>query len=414
MKKLIALTAVCVSINLSAQLNSYDYYREIKPVNENGFYKLKIGSGVIDRPGHYRVYEIGKDTLEVPHLIEEYDNSSYDRSFFKYLNIVDKSYIANKHSFATLVVDSGLTYSSVYLNFSAPEFFKNVTLEGSDDNKNWKTIIENEKVFHYFRPPFDHYYRNKISFSPVTFKYIRVVSDDSDSPKLDISSAYIPLTEEVSNGDGELLPTGLIRTEDKAKKQTIIECSFRRMYFIGCLQIKVENEMPYRREVEVEFLTQNTGNDKWVVFGRSIISSNSSNKIYFKNYSSRDENFKTIKMRIIIHNLDDRPLGAISIDAFTHEEILKCKLEKDKKYVLAYGKANDALPQYDLQYFKNAIPLNLKYAETGNEQKISHAVVEAPSPLFGNKLWIWIALTAGVLLIGIFTLKLLKQEDKQA
>lgn len=414
MKKLIVLAYALIAGHLSAQLNTYDYYREIKPVNENAFYKLKIGSGVIDRPGHYRVYEIGKDTLEVPHLIEEYDNSSYDRSFFKYLNIVDKSYIANKNSYATLVVDSGLTYSSVYLNFSAPEFFKNVTLEGSDDNKNWKTIIENEKVFHYFRPPFDHYYRNKISFSPVTFKYIRVISDDMDSPKLDISSAYIPLTEEVSNGDGELLSTGLIRTEDKEKKQTIIECSFRRMYFIGCLQIKVENEMPYRREVEVEFLTQNTGNDKWVVFGRSIISSNSSNKIYFKNYSSRDANFKTIKMRIIIHNLDDRPLGTISIDAFTHEEILKCKLEKDKKYVLAYGKSNDAMPQYDLQYFKNAIPLNLKYAETGNEQKISHVVAETPSPLFGNKLWIWIALTAGVLLIGIFTLKLLKQEDKQA
>ncbi|MBN8694138.1 MAG: hypothetical protein J0L69_13170 [Bacteroidetes bacterium] len=414
MKKVIVLISVLFAFRISAQLNTYDYYREIKPVSENGFYKLKIGSGVIDRPGHYRVFEIGKDTLEVPHIIEEYDNSTYDKSYFRYLNIVDKSYIANKSSYATLVVDSGLTYSSVYLNFSAPEFFKNVTLEGSDDNKNWKTIIENEKVFHYFRPPFDHYYRNKISFSPVTFKYIRVITEDNDSPKLDISSAYIPLTEEVSNGDGELLPTGLIRTEDKAKKQTVIECSFRRMYFIGCLQIKVENEMPYRREVEVEFLTQNTGNDKWVVFGRSVISSNSSNKIYFKNYSSRDENFKTIKMRIIIHNLDDRPLGNIAIDAFTHEEILKCKLEKDKKYVLAYGKNNDALPQYDLQYFKNAIPLNLKYVETDAEKKISHATPEVQKPLFGNKLWIWIALTAGVLLIGIFTLKLLKQEDKQA
>lgn len=414
MKKVIVLISVLFAFRVSAQLNTYDYYREIKPVSENGFYKLKIGSGVIDRPGHYRVFEIGKDTLEVPHIIEEYDNSTYDKSYFRYLNIVDKSYIANKSSYATLVVDSGLTYSSVYLNFSAPEFFKNVTLEGSDDNKNWKTIIENEKVFHYFRPPFDHYYRNKISFSPVTFKYIRVITEDNDSPKLDISSAYIPLTEEVSNGDGELLPTGLIRTEDKEKKQTVIECSFRRMYFIGCLQIKVENEMPYRREVEVEFLTQNTGNDKWVVFGRSVISSSSSNKIYFKNYSSRDENFKTIKMRIIIHNLDDRPLGNIAIDAFTHEEILKCKLEKDKKYVLAYGKNNDALPQYDLQYFKNAIPLNLKYVETDAEKKISHAIPVVQEPLFGNKLWIWIALTAGVLLIGIFTLKLLKQEDKQA
>lgn len=411
--KLLVLLSVFIAI-ANAQYLTYEYARAIKPVSENGFYKLKINSGVIDRSGHFRVYEFGeKDTMEVPYVLEEYDNSTYDRSYFKYLNIIDKSYLSGKASYATLVMDSGLTYNSLYLNYSSPEFFKNVTIEGSDNNKDWKTIIENEKVFHYFRPPFDHYYRNKISFAPCSFRYLRVITDDGDSPKLDISSAYLPLSEEVSNGDGELLPTGLIRTENKEKKETVIECSFRRMYFIGCIQIKVENEMPYRREVDVEFLTQNTSNDKWVIFGKSIISSNSSNKIYFKNFASADANFKTIKMRITIHNLDDRPLGNIAIDAYTHEEIIKCKLEKNKKYVLAYGKENDATPQYDLAYFKNAIPLNLSYAQLEAETKIEKAPQEEKSPLFSNKIWIWIALTGGVLLIGIFTLKLLRQEDSK-
>lgn len=414
-KTVVALLFCLLAISAFAQYKSYDYSREIKPVQETGFYKLKIGSSVIDRPGHYRIFELGeKDTLEVPYIIEEYDNSTYDKSFFRYLNIIDKSFKANQTSYATLVIDSGLIYNSLYLNYNSPEFFKNVTIEGSDDNKNWKTIIENEKVFHYFREPNDHYYRNKISFGDVSFKYLRVLTDDTDLPKLDLASAYIPLTEEVSNGDGELLATGLIRTEDKVKKQTVIECSFKRMYFIGCLQIKVENDMPYRREVDVEFLTQNTSNDKWVVFGHSTISSNSSNKIYFRNYSTRDANFKTIKMRVTIHNLDDRPLGTITMDAFTHEEILKCRLEKNKKYALVYGKENDSPPQYDLAYFKNAIPLNVKYATTGNEIKIEHPAVVVQEPLFANKIWIWIALTGGVLIIGIFTLRLLKQEDKSA
>lgn len=268
-------------------------------------------------------------------------------------------------------------------------------------------------MFHYFREPNDHYYRNKISFEPVTFKFIRITTDDVDSPRLDITSAYLPLTAETFNGDGELLPTGLLRSEDKIKKQTVIECSFKRMYFIGCLQLKVDNELPYRRDVDIEFLTQNTSNDKWVVFGQSTISSASSNKIYFKNYSTRDANFKTIKMRITIHNLDDRPLGDIKIDAFTHEEIAKCRLEKDKKYALVYGKANDTAPQYDLAYFKNAIPFNVKQVELGPETKIEHSTMVVKTPLFGKKLWIWIALSLAVLLIGVFALKMLKQEEKQ-
>lgn len=403
-----------VALLSEAQLSTFDYYREINPVTKSGFYKMKIGSAIIDRPGYYRIFEVNdQDTMEVPHIAEEYDNSTYDKSFFRYLNIIDKSYTQNNKSFATLIIDSGLHYNSVYLNFNAPEFFKNVTLEGSDDNKNWKTIIENEKVFHYFRPPSDHYYRNKISFDSVSFRYLRVTCDDLGSQRLDLSSAYIPLTEEVSNGDGELLPTGLIRTEDKANKQTVIECSFRRMYFIACIQLKVENELPYRREVEVEFLTQNTSNDKWVVFSNGIISSNSSNKIYFQNYSLRDANFKTIKMRVIIHNLDDRPLGKIAIDAYTHEEIVKCRLEKEKKYLLAYGKMNDGAPQYDLQYFKNAIPLNVSYIEAGAEQKIVHATPIVKSPFISNKLWIWIVLVAGIILIGWFTVKMMKQEQSK-
>ena len=134
--KLLVLFSVFIAI-ANAKYLTYEYARVIKPVSENGLYKLKINSGVIDRSGHFRVYEFGeKDTMEVPYVLEEYDNGTYDRSYFKYLNIIDKSYVSGKASYATLVMDSGLTYNSLYLNYSSPEFFKNVPIEGSEHNKN--------------------------------------------------------------------------------------------------------------------------------------------------------------------------------------------------------------------------------------------------------------------------------------
>lgn len=123
MRRVLFFIWTCViGLVASAQFKSYDYLREIKPVTENGYYKIKIGSAVIDRAGHYRIFEFGKDTMEVPHIIEEYDNSTYDKSYFKYLNIIDKSFNLNKASYATLIVDSGITYNALYLNYNAPEF----------------------------------------------------------------------------------------------------------------------------------------------------------------------------------------------------------------------------------------------------------------------------------------------------
>jgi hypothetical protein len=411
----IVFALLVLSFGMNAQLSSYEYFREIKPVANNGYYQLKIGSSVLDRQGYYRVYELsGKDTLEVPHVTSSSNWDVYDRKYFKDLKIIDKSYESGKCSCATLVVDTNLIYTSVYLNFSSSDFFKDATLEGSSDNKTWKTIIENEKLFHYYRDPYDHYYRNKIVFEPVSFKYLRLKLDDSDSEKLDLFSASIPLVKEEVLEDGELVESKQTRIEDKQKKQTIVECSFARSYFITGLQLNVQNEERFRRNVQIEFFNPVNGKEKWVSFGTGVVSSSSSNKIDLIHYNpDTDFEFKSAKMRVIIDNLDNQPLGKISIKSFTHEEGIKLKLQKDKKYVLAYGKTKDAQPQYDLEYFKYAIPLNLSSVELGSEVKIPHVVAPVQQPLISNKLWIWVALIGCVLVIGLFTIKLMKPQEKE-
>jgi len=361
------------------------------------------------------VYEVNdKDTLEVPYIASSYNWDIYDRAYFKGLRIIDKSYDKENYSYATLVNDTNIIYNSVYLNFNSSDFFKEISLEGSDDNKKWKTIIENEKLFHYYREPGDHYYRNKIVFEPVSFKYLRLKINDKNSSRLELISASIPLIKEEYNGDGEPVDAKLTRTENKKDKQTILECDFNRKYSIKGLKLNIENEEHYRRHARIEFYNDHPNlKDKWVFFGEGTLSSVSSNKMYLSNYSGNSD-FKSEKMRIIIENQDNRPLEKIQVKAFTHEEIINLKLKKDKKYVLAYGRANDAAPQYDLEYFKYTIPLNLSKADLGVENKITQPDVVKQQPLIGNKKWIWGALIGCGLLIGIFAIRLLKTGSGEA
>lgn len=414
MKTKLLIALITFSLVASAQLKSYDYFRELKAVGEDAYYELKIGSNVLDRPGYYRVYEINaKDTSEVPYIASEKFYDTYDKSYFKSLNIIDKSYENGKATYATVVIDTNLIYNTLYLSFSSSDFFKDVTLEGSADNKKWKTIIENEKVFDYSRIPNEHYYRNKIVFNSSSYKYVRIKLDDTQSNKVEVVAASIPLVKEEIINDEELVPFEMKRTEDAAKKQTIIECSFKRKYFITGIQLKIDHENPfYKRDASINSLTQNRQKDNWISFGESTITSNSSNKIILQHYDNEDAGFKTDKIRVIINNLDDKPLTKVDLDIFTHQHKIKLKLQKDKHYVLAYGKKNDTSPQYDIEYFKNSVPIKLKLAELGNENQIAHAPVVVKPALINNKMYIWVALIGCVALVGFFTMRLMKGEKK--
>jgi hypothetical protein len=116
-------------------------------------------------------------------------------------------------------------------------------------------------------------------------------------------------------------------------------------------------------------------------------------------------------MRVIVNNMDNQPLGKISVKAFTHVENIKVKLKKDKKYVLAYGKTKDTQPYYDMSYFTNSIPFNLSTVPLGVEAKILHVMAPVQQPLIDNKMWIWVALIVCVLVIGLFTFKLMKPQE---
>jgi len=400
---------VTISFGIKAQLNGYDYFRVLTPVNESGYYQLNVGSNILDREGNYRVYKIGqKDTIEIPYVTERYNWSFQDRKYFKEVKLIDKSYEPNRFSYCTLVVDTNITYSSVYLNFSGQEFFKDVVLEGSQDNKNWKIITENEKMFRYFPANDGGYFRNRIDFEPVSFKYIRIKVDDSSSEKLDLVSASIPLVSHVVNEEGEFVESFQNRSEDKKNKQTIIECQFPRAYAITDFQMTIENENPYHRQIQIEFFNPVNGKEKWVSYGAGIITSNSKNKIYIPQMNGGDFQFKSDKMRILILNNDDQPLGKISIKPFTYQEEIRLKLEKESKYVIAYGKKDDEQPTYDLDHFKNIIAL-VSEIGIGTEQKIPHEVKPVQQPLISSKMWIWVALIVCVFVIGIFAVKLMKQ-----
>lgn len=409
MKKLSFLLLLsCAWIASVAQLRSYSYYRIVKPVEWTGFYELKIGSSIIDREGYYRVYELsGKDTTEAAYVKEDQVFYSYDNHYFRKVKIIDESFVKDKYSYATLVLDTDMIYNSVYLNLTGHDFFKDVSVEGSSDNKSWKTITDEEKLFNYNKGSDDHYFRNRITFKDISFRYLRLRFDDSRSLKVMLEAAFIPIHRQYNVTNGEPVQAQATRREDSKNKQSVIECALNRKYLVTILNFKVEHNAAFRRHYTVHLLDNSNGKENWVYYGEGNLHSGTENSIVINNYSA-DGSFKTDKVRITIDNLDDVPLKNVDVEVFTHEQKIKLKLEAGKNYVLAYGKENDDLPQYDIENFRHSIPAILPSAELGAETAIPHAPEVKPEPLVSNKKWIWVALVVCIALIGLFTVKLLK------
>ncbi|MDP2364384.1 MAG: DUF3999 domain-containing protein, partial [Ignavibacteria bacterium] len=65
---------------------------------------------------------------------------------------------------------------------------------------------------------------------------------------------------------------------------------------------------------------------------------------------------------------------------------------------------------YDIVNFKDKIPTALSYISLGNEESISQNQME-DSPLFENKLWLWLIMIVMILIIGWFSLSMIRKKS---
>jgi len=116
------------------------------------------------------------------------------------------------------------------------------------------------------------------------------------------------------------------------------------------------------------------------------------------------------KIRVVIQNYDNEPLiiENIEVKGYTHK--LVARFDKPANYYLAYGKANSRKPQYDIAQAVTKIPKNLTILTLGEIEHIPKEKTPTVSPLFENKIWLWVVMGVIILVLGGFTLKMMQKK----
>lgn len=402
---------ICIFLILLAhafsygQVKQYSYQRELKGVIEQ-WHSVPLPVDVLGKLSQ-QLFDIrivgitaANDTIEAPYLIRiASDEVSNKEVAFKTFNASynDKGY------YFTFEIPTKETINQIELNFGQANFDWRVKLEGSHDQREWFTVIENYRILSIKNELTDFRF-TKLTLPGSAYRYMRVHVDSKEKPEL--TTARITHYE-VKNGTFNQYTTKkLAIKENKTTKQTEIDIETEMPVRVSRLKVNVNDSFDYYRPITIEYVTDSFKTEQGWQYNYSTLTSGTLNSIEeteFKFNSTLAQ-----KLRIIILNYDNQPLtiDGIHLKGEAHE--LLVRFTEPATYTLVYGNANAAKPQYDLDHFADKVPAALTKLELGNEVVIKKEMISG-SPLFKNKAWLWGIMVLIILVLGWFSVKMIRK-----
>lgn len=400
------LLFVLIFSNSFGQFNDYKYQRELTGIKES-WHKLELPNDLFEKVSSdfsdIRIIGITKsnDTIEVPYIINllttEVSESDVN---YKLINQTSN----NSGYYFTFELQNEQSVNQLKLEFQEQNFDWKTKLEGSTDQIEWFTINDDFRILS-IHNNFTNYSYTTLSFSEVKYKYLRLLVKSKKKPNLLSSKITEKKIVEGSYNNYEIHKTNI--TNDKDSKSTIIDIELKKFVPISYLNMEIKNDYDYYRPITLKYLIDSTTTPKGQIYnyrtiGTGILSS-------FENPEFSFRNIKSNKIRLIINNNDNQPLdiGTITLQGNKYE--LVARFVKEAKYYFIYGNANSRLANYDIKNFTNRIPENLQELTLGDEFAITKNVQPDPGALFQNKIWLWLIMVVIVLLLGWFSIRMLKK-----
>ena len=175
---------------------------------------------------------------------------------------------------------------------------------------------------------------------------------------------------------------------------------------VSFIKLSVSDKIDYYRPHTIQYLSDSVKTEKgWKYNYRSltsgILSSLEDNEYKFSEHI-------TNKLKVIIQNHDNQPLNIeeITVKGYVHE--LVARFNKPAQYYLVYGNKRAYKPNYDIINFQQNIPKDLSGLSIGDEEEISKSGTSLIGPLFKNKAWLWAIMIIIILILGWFSVRMLK------
>lgn len=399
---LIVLVFAC--LNAGAQENQFNYKRKINGVSKEDWYSIALPANLFKncQPDFrdLRIVELmSNDTTEVQYLLDIMDTEINTQE-------VELSSINESRSGGEYYItfsNSGYKVNYLELTFQEKNYFGTVKIEGSNDRKKWFELAKDEKVFA-VQNAREQYASSIINFPLTDYSFLRLTIASTD--KITFSSAAFRL-DEINPGSFDDIATSFSVRTDKKSKRTIIDVKLSDYRPVSNVTLEIQQQNDFYRQITVETLVDSTKTERGWIKNYQTISGNLITSFKANQFSIPFT--LTNRLRMTIENYDNPPLKISGIRLNGARVQLRAKMKTENSY-LFYGNPQAFKPNYDIEHFKDKVPLQMAEASLGPEETIG----KAPTPIsaiFENKAWLWGILLSVVALLGFFTLRMMKSKS---
>ena len=397
---LIGCTSFC-----AAQIETYNYKRALNDVNDE-WHKIALPDAVFGKVNSdlsdLRIYGITKkDTIEAPYLLKVLSEKVVSKTIS--FDIINKTKGSNGYYF-TFQLNSEDIINQIDLNFKEQNFDWRIELQGSQNQQEWFTILDDYRIMAIKNETTDFKF-TKLDFPDAKYRFFRLLVKQKDQPELQSAQLF---KYEITDGSFVNHPIkNTVTTDNKQQKETTISLDLKQSVSISQLHINVGNTFDYYRPLKIEYKSDSIKTEKGWRYSYRTIKNATLNSLETNHFKFSNTIAKHLK--ITIYNGDNQPLTLKDISVKGYEHQLVGRFTEQAEYVLAYGKSSARTPNYDIAKFKTKIPKGLKALNIGGEQVIVKLTQAKVKPLFENSYWLWAVIIVVILVLGGFTLKMLKK-----
>ncbi|MGE0077160.1 MAG: DUF3999 family protein [Bacteroidales bacterium] len=402
---LLPLLFIC--LNSYGQIDKYGYKRELKGVSEQ-WHRIVLPDDLFGKVNgdfsDIRIYGITSsgDTIEAPYIIKQAAEKvlSKDVSF----KIINRSYNENGYFF-TFEVPTKQDINRINLDFGQSNFDWRLKLEGSNNQQEWFTIVENYRVLSIKNAETDYRF-TAITFPNSKYRFFRVFVVSDEQPVL--NDASIKLYEVT---DGKLKDYGVkaINVENvKQSKQTVIDIELNTLLPVCYLKVNVKETYDFYRPISIRYLTDSVKTEQGWRYNYFTLTTGTLSSL--EDNIFRFTSAVASKFKVVINNYDNNPLTVEGCDLKGYEYDLVARFTSPASYYLVYGNQFAAEPRYDIGEFAERIPSDLRVLQLGDEIKIGKVEKNKRAPLFKDKMWLWGIMALIILILGWFSVRMIKKK----
>lgn len=402
--KLFSLLLLCTSI-ANAQTNTYKFKRSITGVN-TVWHKMTLPDDLYKKATvsleDLRIFGInGKDTTEVPYLLKQRaDKVTLNDITFKQIN---QSANPNGYYYTFQSPEINII-NQIKLAFKQENFDWKVTLEGSNDNKQWFAILSDYRILSIKNNDTDYQF-TKLNFPDSKYHYFRIAVKSTTQPEL--LEAKISKTDTIKGTYKEVRYKSFDVKNDVSKKETVVDVTLNTPVPLSYLKLNAQSDFDFYRPIKIEYATDSFKTDKGIQYNYANLYEGTINSLEEPAFNF--ENTVTSRLKITIQNNDNKPLRLSSLQLKGNiYEIIARFDEPKNEYALYYGNEKATNPVYEIEEFENKIPVNLTSVNIGAEQQNPAYSIKIEKPLFENKAWLWALMVVIIGLLGWFSFKMLK------